>query len=109
MNTSDLELLARYSRQGAEDAFAEVVRRHAGLVYAVALRTTKNPQLAEEVAQAVFLDLARNARKLRPDTVLATWLYTVTRYIAANTIRGETRRLIREQAAYAMHANDENS
>ena len=104
MNTSDLELLARYSRQGAEDAFAEVVRRHAGMVYSVALRVTRTPQLAEDVAQAVFLELARYSKKLRPDTVLAAWLYSVTRRIAANTVRGETRRLIREHAAYAMNA-----
>src|SRR6478752_4323552 len=109
MSASDLELLARYARQGAEDAFAEVVRRHAGLVYATALRVTRVPQLAEEVAQAVFLDLALNARKLRTDTVLVAWLYTVTRHIAANTLRGESRRLIREQAAYVMNAAETNS
>ncbi len=108
MNTSDLELLARYSRQGAEDAFAEIVRRHAGLVYAVALRVTRTRQLAEDVTQAVFLELARNSKKLRPDTVLAAWLYSVTRRIAANTVRGETRRLAREHAAYAMNAAKEN-
>src|SRR5204862_2269009 len=89
MSASDLELLARYARQGAEDAFAEVVSRHAGLVYAAALRVTRTPQLAEEVVQAALLDLASNATKLRPDTVLATWLYSVTRDIAANTVRGE--------------------
>lgn len=86
MNPSDLELLTRYSRQGAEDAFTEIVRRHAGLVYAVALRVTRTRQLAEDVAQAVFLDLARNSKKLRPDTVLAAWLYSVTRGIATGTV-----------------------
>lgn len=107
MSTGDLELLAKYSRQGAEDAFAEIVRRHAGLVYATALRVTRSPQLAEEAAQAVFLELARNAGKLRPDTVLAAWLYAVTRRIAAKSVRGETRRLIREQTAYAMNAAEQ--
>ena len=109
MSSSDLELLAQYTRQGAEDAFAEIVRRHAGLVYATALRVTRTPQLAEDVTQSVFLDLARNARKLRTDTVLIAWLYTVTRRIAANTVRGESRRLIREQAAYVMNAAEANS
>src|SRR5688572_16406403 len=33
MSDSDSELLARYSRQDAEEAFAELVRRHLGLVY----------------------------------------------------------------------------
>ena len=58
---SDLELLRDYTRQHAEDAFAELVRRHLNLVYSAALRQVRSPQLAEEVAQSVFTDLARNA------------------------------------------------
>lgn len=38
MSDTDMELLARYTRQHAEDAFAELVRRHLGLVYSAALR-----------------------------------------------------------------------
>ena len=36
--TDDAELLRRYAREGAEEAFAEVVRRHVDLVYSAALR-----------------------------------------------------------------------
>ena len=61
MSDTDLELLARYTRQHAEDAFAEIVRRHLGLVYSAALRQVRSPQLAEEVAQSAFIDLARDA------------------------------------------------
>ena len=38
MSDTDLQLLARYARQHAEDAFAEIVRRHLDLVYSAALR-----------------------------------------------------------------------
>jgi DNA-directed RNA polymerase specialized sigma24 family protein len=71
MSDTDLELLARYTRQhssrrnpmeaDAEDAFAELVRRHLGLVYSAALRQVRSPQLAEEVTQSAFIDLARSA------------------------------------------------
>jgi len=37
-NDDDAELLRRYADEGAEDAFAEFVRRHIGLVHAAALR-----------------------------------------------------------------------
>lgn len=109
MSMSDLELLAKYFRQGEEVAFAEVVRRHAGMVYTVAMRVTRSRQLAEDVSQAVFLNLARDAKKLRSDTVLGAWLYSVTRRVAANTVRGENRRLIREQTACDMNSSSENS
>jgi RNA polymerase sigma factor (sigma-70 family) len=104
MSDTDLELLARYSRQHAEDAFAEVVRRHLGLVYSAALRQVRSPQLAEEVAQSTFIDLARSAAKLKPDTILTAWLYQVTRRTAIDVVRREASRQLREQIATEMNA-----
>ncbi|HMJ88894.1 MAG TPA: sigma-70 family RNA polymerase sigma factor [Candidatus Acidoferrum sp.] len=104
MSDTDLELLARYTRQHAEDAFAEIVRRHLGLVYSAALRQVRSPQLAEEVTQSVFIDLARTAAKLKPDTILTTWLYQVTRRTAIDVVRREASRQLREQIATEMNA-----
>src|SRR5208283_5322795 len=59
--TSDLDLLRRFARENSQDAFAEIVRRHLNLVYSAALRQVRSPQLAEEIAQSVFADLARSA------------------------------------------------
>lgn len=36
--TDDAELIRRYAEQRSEEAFAELVRRHLGLVYSAALR-----------------------------------------------------------------------
>ena len=104
MSDTDLELLARYTRQHAEDAFAELVRRHVGLVYSAALRQVRSPQFAEEVAQSVFTDLARSAAKLKPDTILTAWLYQVTRRTAIDVVRREASRQLREQIATEMNA-----
>ena len=68
--TSDLELLHEYARQGSEEAFAALVHRHLNLVYSAAIRQVRSRPLAEEVAQSVFADLARNAARLKPDTIL---------------------------------------
>jgi RNA polymerase sigma factor (sigma-70 family) len=101
--TSDLDLLRRFARENAQDAFAEIVRRHLNLVYSAALRQVRSPQLAEEVAQSVFADLAREAGKLKPDTNLTAWLYSVTRRTAIDAIRKESRRQLREQTAVEMN------
>jgi DNA-directed RNA polymerase specialized sigma24 family protein len=74
-----LDLLRQFARENSQDAFAEIVRRHLNLVYSAARRQVRSPQLAEEVAQSVFADLARDTGKLKPDTVLTAWLYSVTR------------------------------
>jgi len=104
MSEADLELLARYTRQNAEDAFAEIVRRHVDLVYSAALRQVRSPQLAEEIVQSAFLKLARHARELAPNTVVAAWLYEVTRRAAIDVVRREARRQLREQIACEMNS-----
>src|SRR2546427_4033068 len=56
---SDIELLRSYNQTGSEEAFRELVDRHLRMVHSVALRQLRNPDWADEVAQAVFIALAR--------------------------------------------------
>jgi RNA polymerase sigma factor (sigma-70 family) len=105
--TSDLDLLRRFALENSQDAFAEIVRRRLNLVYSAALRQVRSPQLAEEVAQSVFADLARNAGKISgtsvpPVSSVMPWLYAVTRRTAIDAIRKESRRQLREQTAVEM-------
>ncbi len=101
----DGALLRRYAERGDEEAFAELVRRHLGLVYGAALRQIGgDAHRAEEIAQVVFTDLARRAGPLAERPVLASWLHTSTRYAAAKLRRAEARRWKHEQEAGAMKA-----
>lgn len=100
----DQELLRRYADDRDQDAFAELVRRQLGLVYHAALRLCGGDvHRAEDVAQTVFTALARKAEELSRRPVLAGWLYTSTRYAAAQAVRGEARRQAREREAHAMN------
>jgi RNA polymerase sigma factor (sigma-70 family) len=101
--TSDLDLLRQFARENSQDAFTEIVRRHVNLVYSAALRQVRSPQLAEEIAQSVFADLARAAKKLNSETILTAWLYSVARRTAIDAIRKESRRQLREQIAVEMN------
>ena len=99
----DTELLRRYVDESAESAFAELVQRHLNLVYSAALRQVNgDTHLAADATQLVFTDLARKARVLGGHRVLAGWLFTSTRYAAANLVRSERRRQAREQEALQM-------
>jgi len=102
--TSDLALLQDYARNGVQASFSTLVNRHLGLVYSAALRQVRSPELAEEVAQSVFADLARSAARLKPDTIVTAWLYHVTRRKAIDVVRRESRRQLREQVASEMNA-----
>jgi RNA polymerase sigma factor (sigma-70 family) len=110
--TSDLDLLGQFAREKSQDAFTTLVNRHVNLVYSAALRQVRSPQLAQEIAQSVFADLARNAGKLsgaglQSARSVTPWLYAVTRRTAIDMIRKESRRQLREQIAVEM--NDMNA
>jgi RNA polymerase sigma factor (sigma-70 family) len=100
---SDAQLLRQYALEKSEPAFGEIVHRHADLVYSAAWRQAGSPDLAAEIAQSVFIDLARKARSLagslRDDASLAGWLYRATRFAALNLTREERRRHAREREA----------
>jgi RNA polymerase sigma factor (sigma-70 family) len=98
------ELLRRYVTDRSEAAFAELVSQHIDLVYSAALRQLNgDAAAAQDVTQAVFTDLARKAPSLLRHTTITGWLYTSTRYVAANQRRAEQRRRTHEQEAYAMN------
>ena len=99
----DAQLLRRYAEDRAEDAFAELVRRHLHLVYFAALRRVGgDTHLAEDIAQGVFTALARRAASLTDHPSLDGWLYTTTRNVAVQAQRTERRRQAREQEVYTM-------
>ena len=101
--SDDAALLRRYAEDRSEAAFAELVRRHLNLVYAVALRQCGgDAHLAQDVAQRVFTDLARKAAALASRPVLSGWLHRATQFAATDVVRAERRRRIREQEAHAM-------
>jgi RNA polymerase sigma factor (sigma-70 family) len=105
---TDAQLLRDYARTGSERAFGELVSRHTNLVYSAALRQTNDAELAREITQDVFTDLARKAATvaapLPDDASLGGWLYKGTRYLTLNALRDERRRVAREQKL--MHEVD---
>src|SRR5437899_2714726 len=100
---SDAQLLREYAEHGAETAFAEIVARHTNLVYSAALRQVDSPDIAADVAQSVFVGLARGAqglsRRLAENASLAGWLCRSARNISLNLRRDEFRRHSRERQA----------
>ncbi len=95
---SDSHLLRAYADHGSEEAFAELVGRYLPLVYRSALRQLSNDShRAEDVAQLVFVALARQSRSLATHPHLSAWLHTTTHRLACQVIRTEMRRRSREQ------------
>src|SRR5215204_5517274 len=76
---SDETLLAETAR-GDLRAFHLLYRRYAGRILAYARRLTRDPALAEDIAQEVFTTVWTRACTFRPDRGgVPSWLYTLTR------------------------------
>jgi DNA-directed RNA polymerase specialized sigma24 family protein len=93
----DMALLREYAAHHSEAAFTELASRRVGFVYSAALRQVGDPQLAEEVTQAVFIILAQKAAEISDKTVLTGWLFKTTRFTALAQLRSAARRRQREQ------------
>jgi RNA polymerase sigma factor (sigma-70 family) len=96
------QLLRAYAETGSEPAFRQLVEHHVGLVFGTALRRVGgDAHLAQDIVQTVFIDLAVGTRrlgKLRAEDIrcLAAWLHHHTCLKAAEILRSERRRALRE-------------
>ncbi|MCX6924677.1 MAG: sigma-70 family RNA polymerase sigma factor [Verrucomicrobia bacterium] len=100
MNSDDMALVREFAQSNSEQAFARLVSQHVNLVYSVAMRQVRDPHLAKEVTQSVFIILAGKAKSLSPKTILSGWLCRTARYVSANTLSIQRRRQYREQEAH---------
>jgi RNA polymerase sigma-70 factor (ECF subfamily) len=62
---------------GDPDAFGELFRRHKDRMWAVALRTTRDPELAADSVQDGFIAAFRRADSFRGESAVTTWLHRI--------------------------------
>jgi RNA polymerase sigma-70 factor, ECF subfamily len=84
---SDVALMLRV-RKGDTDAFRELIERHQRAVINTIHRAIGDAWEAEDLAQRVFIQVHRSAKRYKPTAKFTTWLFTITR----NTILNEHRR-----------------
>ena len=103
--TESQQLLAEFASNGSEAAFREIVSRYLDLVYSTAVRLVSgDTHLAQDISQTVFVDLAQKSESLSREVKLGGWLHRHTCFVAANVLRGERRRQLRERESVEMNA-----
>jgi RNA polymerase sigma factor (sigma-70 family) len=82
---TDEQLIEEYLTEGRDEAgraFEDLVRRHGPMVMGVCRQVLRHHQDAEDVFQATFLSLARQAGTIRNRMVLGAWLREVAYRLA---------------------------
>lgn len=74
----DDRTLMRLHVDGDSEAFGEIFRRHRDRMWALALRTTRDPETAADAVQDAFLNAFRRAASFRGEAQLTTWLHRIT-------------------------------
>jgi RNA polymerase sigma-70 factor, ECF subfamily len=80
------DALARCA-DGDRSAFSEIVREHQSMVFSLALHFLRNPSMAEDLAQDVFLSLYRNLGSIKSGAHLRFWLRKVTCHRSIDRVR----------------------
>ncbi len=80
-------------------AFAALVRPHLPLMFRVASRTCRSPELAEDAVQEALAAAAKALHRYEPGTSLKAWLAAITSQRAWTLLRSELRRKQREVIA----------
>ncbi|MBU3926292.1 MAG: sigma-70 family RNA polymerase sigma factor [Bacteroidetes bacterium] len=87
MSNEDLSIVNRI-RQGDSQSYAVLVDRYKDRVFSLVLGIVRSREVAEEVAQDVFIRAYSSINKFRGESSFSTWLYR----IAYNTAISETRK-----------------
>lgn len=86
----DAQRMLRVKR-GDRDSFTELVERWKHPVIGFIHRTLPDPDEAEDLAQATFVQLWRTAGRYQPTARFSTFLFTIARNLCLNEIRRRVR------------------
>ncbi len=97
---SELALVERL-RQGDADAFDDVYAAFNTRLFTFLVRLSRRRDVAEDLLEETWLRLVKHARRLRADTRLGPWLFTVARNLHASHNRS---RMLEDSAAASLIA-----
>src|SRR5580704_1487623 len=103
---SDASLLSRFVQTRDEAAFAALVERHGSLVRGVCRRALGDVAALDDIVQATFVALAKNAGKIRRANSVSAWLHGAARRLASNHRLREIGRQSRERRAAKPEASN---
>ena len=87
---SDKELIDS-TLSGNDYSFSQLMNRYQDLIFTLAVRITKNDQIAEEVAQNTFIRAYKFLKSFEHKSKFSTWLYKIGYNLSLNALKKENR------------------
>ncbi|MBT8402502.1 MAG: sigma-70 family RNA polymerase sigma factor, partial [Gemmatimonadetes bacterium] len=103
----DCTLYERWLEDRDGDAFAELARRHTGVVYDLAVRYSGDAVLAEDLVQEALLDLALAGSRKPIEVGIVAWMARFAMCRARNVRASESARRKRQQKGGARRREDQ--
>ena len=100
----DAHLMLRF-KEGDTGAFDTLFKKHTRRIVNFAYRFVRNREVAEELAQEVFLKVYQNAEGYQIQSKFTSWLYTIATNICLNEIR-KPRYRVKHQSMYVTSKSD---
>lgn len=73
---------------GNVNAFRKIVEKYEDMVFTITLRIIRNREMADEIAQDVFLKVYQSINKFKGKSKLSTWIYKIAYNTSVNATRG---------------------
>jgi RNA polymerase sigma-70 factor (ECF subfamily) len=104
LHDPDVRLMLQVRDDNAA-AFEELVLRYQSRLVTVLEHLVHGREMAEDLAQEVFLRVYRARKSYQPEAKFCTWLFTIANNVAKNAKRTLARR---REVSVSANANDEN-
>jgi len=103
----DAKLVRRF-KDGDESAFVEIVSRHRGKMFSIALDQLRNHADAEEIAQDACINAYRGLARFRGESSLASWLYRIAFNLSRNRCAYFFRRHRHQTSSFDLKFSDDS-
>lgn len=87
----DVQLMLRV-KAGDDEAFSQLVNAHQQRIVSNLCRQVRDPHMAEDLAQEVFLRVYGARKRYQPTAKFTTWLFRITSNLVSNARRDLRRR-----------------
>ena len=95
----EADLIAQ-AQKGSTEAFSRLVALHQSRVRAFVSRFVREDDVADDLAQEVFINAFRSLKDWRPEGAFASWLFVIARNRTLEHLRAERRRRSHETSAF---------